>query len=190
MMLKQLADGALVRGLYLLVCMFFVSCADDPQPSRATRHLKMTDDTLVNINKKVVKTESQEIDDFLERYRWKVQTTSTGLRYMVYHSLNGQKAKRGDKVVLRYKLQLLNGDLLYNSAMEGPKEFIIGTGGVENGLEEGVLLMGKGDKAKLVVPSHLAYGLLGDLKKIPERAVLVYDVELVSVSTPKRRVKP
>ncbi len=189
-MLQQPHTGALVRGFILFATIFMVSCVDDPKSIRATQHIKMTDDTLVNINKKVVKTESQEIDDFLERYRWKVQTTSTGLRYMVYHALNGQKAKRGDKVVLRYKLQLLNGDLLYNSTTEGPKEFIIGTGGVENGLEEGVLLMGKGDKAKLIVPSHLAYGLLGDLRKIPERAVLVYDVELVSVSTTKMRVKP
>jgi FKBP-type peptidyl-prolyl cis-trans isomerase FkpA len=189
-MLQQPHTGALVRGLFLVACIFMVGCADDPQPSRATRHIKMTDDTLVNINRKVVKTESQEIDDFLERYRWKVQTTSTGLRYMVYHASDGQKPQRGEKVVLRYKLQLLNGELLYNSANEGPREFIIGTGSVDNGLEEGVLLMGKGDKAKLIVPSHLAYGLLGDLKKIPERAVLVYDVELVSVSTPKMRIKP
>ena len=38
-----------------------------------------------------------------------------------------------------------------------------------------------GDKAKFIIPSHLAFGLLGDENKIPKRATLVYDVELIDV---------
>ena len=54
-------------------------------------------------------------------------------------------------------------------------------GGVESGLEEGILLMKTGGKAKFILPPHLAYGLPGDGKKIPARAILVYDVELLSI---------
>jgi len=39
--------------------------------------------------------------------------------------------------------------------------------------------MRQGDRAKLIVPSHLAFGLLGDLKKIPAGATLVYDIEIL-----------
>lgn len=189
-MVQLLSSKAQLCGIMLMVCMVMVGCSDEPKPARSTGNFRMTDDTLVNINRRVVKTERQEIEDFLERYRWRVQTTPTGLRYWIYQSLNGPPVRRGDQVVLRYKLTLLNGEVLFNSATDGPKEFIVGTGSVDNGLEEGVMLMGKGDKAKLIVPSHLAYGLLGDMKRIPERAVLVYDVEVVAVRAPKMREKP
>jgi FKBP-type peptidyl-prolyl cis-trans isomerase len=49
------------------------------------------------------------------------------------------------------------------------------------------MLMRTGSRAKLIVPSHLAFGLLGDLKKIPEQAVLVYDIELVEVKESPRK---
>jgi FKBP-type peptidyl-prolyl cis-trans isomerase len=43
------------------------------------------------------------------------------------------------------------------------------------------MLMKEGEKAIFIIPSHLAFGLLGDENKIPKRATLVYDVELVQV---------
>jgi FKBP-type peptidyl-prolyl cis-trans isomerase len=42
-------------------------------------------------------------------------------------------------------------------------------------------LLRAGDKAKFIVPSHLAYGWIGDSKNIPTRAVLVYDVNVLQV---------
>ena len=48
-------------------------------------------------------------------------------------------------------------------------------------LEEGILLLKEGDRAKFIIPSHLAFGLLGDMKKIPAKAVLVYDIELIKI---------
>ena len=69
----------------------------------------------------------------------------------------------------------------YNSDKDGLKLIELGKAEVESGLEEGILLMKVGDKAKLVIPSHLAFGLLGDENKIPKRATLIYDVELVEI---------
>lgn len=151
--------------------------------------MSLTADTLVKFNKEIVKSEIQEIEDFIERYRWKMQTSPTGLRYLVSREGQGLMPVKGETVVLKYDLKLLNGRSLYNSEKSGLREFVIGTGSVENGLEEGVLLLRPGDHAKLIVPSHLAFGLLGDLKEIPERAVLVYDIELVAVKPQKTKNK-
>ena len=60
--------------------------------------------------------------------------------------------------------------------------FKVGFGGVESGLEEGVLLLRTGDKARFIMPPHLAHGLIGDGDCIPMRAIIIYDVELVRVS--------
>jgi len=42
-----------------------------------------------------------------------------------------------------------------------------------------MLLMNKGAKAKFILPSHLAHGLLGDENKIPSNATVIYDIELL-----------
>ena len=57
--------------------------------------------------------------------------------------------------------------------------FTVGKGEVISGLEEGILLLHIGDKAKFIIPSHLAYGLLGDDNEIPTKATLIYDIEVV-----------
>ncbi len=54
----------------------------------------------------------------------------------------------------------------------------IGHGGVESGIEEGILLLHKGDKARFILPPFRAHGLLGDRQKIPPRSIIVYELEL------------
>lgn len=141
----------------------------------------MMSDSLVKYNRGVVLTEDQQIDDFVARYGWKLTKTGTGLRYMIFQEGHGEKTKKGKIAVIRYTLRFLNGNLCYSSDKEGLKEFKIGYGGVESGVEEGILLMHVGDRAKFIVPSHLAFGLLGDQNKIPQNATLVYDIELVKI---------
>lgn len=170
-----------VLAALLLLMMLGSSCGDQPQPSNSTRHLGMMSDSLVNYNRGVVLTEDQQIEDFVARYGWKMNKTGTGLRYLIFKEGHGERTKKGKVAVIRYTLRLLNGNLCYSSDKEGLKEFKIGYGGVESGVEEGILLMHVGDRAKFIVPSHLAFGLLGDQNKIPQHATLVYDIELVKI---------
>jgi FKBP-type peptidyl-prolyl cis-trans isomerase FkpA len=157
------------------------SCREQPQPAQSTRHLGMLGDSLVNYNRGIVLTEDQQIEDFISRYGWKMEKSTTGLRYMFIKHGSGTKAGKGKIAKLSYTLRFLTGDVCYSSDKDGPKEFRIGFGNVESGLEEGILLMRVGDRVKFIVPSHLAFGLLGDQNKIPQHATLVYDIELVMI---------
>jgi len=177
--MKQFHNIAL--SVLLLFLTVLISCNEQPQPTNSTSHLSMISDSLVNYNRGVVLTEDQQIDDFISRYGWKMNKTGTGLRYLIFKKGNGEVAKKGKVAVIRYSLHFLNGTLCYSSDENGPKEFKIGYGGVESGIEEGILLMHVGDRAKFIVPSHLAFGLLGDQNKIPQHATLVYDIELVKI---------
>jgi FKBP-type peptidyl-prolyl cis-trans isomerase len=136
---------------------------------------------LIKTNKQMTKNESDLIDDFVRRYGWTMEQTGTGLRYMIYKKGYGLPPKKGDYVIISYSSVLLNGDSCYSSGKDGYKEFQIGSGVVESGLDEGILLLRIGDKAKFIIPSHLAFGLLGDQNKIPPKATLVYDVELIEI---------
>ena len=142
---------------------------------------KEVEESLVKVNKKLVKSENEQIEDFITRYGWEMEKTGTGLRYMIYKHGSGPLATNGQVAKVNFTVRLLNGEICYSSDTEGPKEFQIGKGGVESGLEEGILLLKKGDRVKFIIPSHLAFGLLGDTDKIPAKAALVYDIELVEL---------
>jgi FKBP-type peptidyl-prolyl cis-trans isomerase FkpA len=61
-----------------------------------------------------------------------------------------------------------------------PFRFIIGTGQVIRGWDEGVQGMQPGGQRQLVIPSRLAYGERGQ-SAIPPDATLVFDVELLAI---------
>ena len=85
----------------------------------------------------------------------------------------------GDVVSLEYEIRLLNGKMIYSSKNDGIKTFLVGRGGVESGLEEAILKLRKNSVAILILPAHLAHGLLGDGNKVPARAALVYKLKVV-----------
>lgn len=158
---------------------FLVSCSGNNNESK---HKTQPDkESLLKVNKTLVKSEGQKIEDFILRYNWQMQKSGTGLRYMIYEEGNGPEAENGRIAMLSFQVSLLDGTVCYSSEMDGPKEFQIGKGGVESGLEEGILLLKEGDRAKFIIPSHLAFGLLGDMNKIPAKAALVYDVKLLKI---------
>jgi FKBP-type peptidyl-prolyl cis-trans isomerase len=166
--------------LVFLLPLLYVSCNQNAE-TQSNQPKKNIKEPLIKINKKLVRTEDERIQEFIDRYGWEMSETGSGLRYLVYHEGNGTVATTGKIAVIKYSVGLLNGDTLYTSREEGPKEFLIGKGGVESGLEEGILLLKQGDRAKFIIPSHLAFGLVGDGNKIPAKATLVYDVELTKI---------
>ncbi len=126
------------------------------------------------------------MDDYIFRYQWVMKNTETGLRYMIYRNGDGHYPKEGDTVTIKYSVNLLNGDLIYRSDTATPYAFILGKRNIVSGLEEGIMLMNAGSRSKLILPSHLAFGLLGDMSKIPSRAVLVCDVEICAINPGKK----
>ncbi len=62
-----------------------------------------------------------------------------------------------------------------------PFQFKIGSNQVIKGFEEGILLMRKGEKAEIIIPSALAYGPTGAGNVIAPNSVIRFEVELVDV---------
>jgi len=109
--------------------------------------------------------------------------TDSGLRYQIIQEGNGKKANKGDKVSVHYKGQLLDGTVFDSSYQrKQPIDFSIGIGQVIAGWDEGIQLLNVGDKARFVIPSHLAYGSQGAGGVIPPDAPLIFDVELMNVN--------
>lgn len=168
--------------------MLIVSCSQpDKKQDAEDFNKKQLKQHLERANKYLVKAEEQNIRDYITRYNYDMNETGSGLFYQIYKSSDGEQADKGKIAQLNFTVSLLNGKKVYSSDKEGIKEFLIGKGGVESGLEEGILLMKTGEKARFIIPSHLAYGLLGDLDKIPEKATIIYDVELVKLLNDRKK---
>ena len=142
----------------------------------------MSKESLIRANKGLVTIDKERIEAFAERHQWKMSTTETGLWYQIYEHGTGDSARNGLIANLKYTISLLDGTLCYSSDSTGEKSFLIGQGGVESGLEEGILKMRCGDKARFIMPPHLAHGLPGDNDKIPPRSTIVYQVELLNLT--------
>ncbi|WP_445748345.1 peptidylprolyl isomerase [Polaribacter sp.] len=108
--------------------------------------------------------------------------TKSGLRYQIIQKGDGKKAEKGSKVSVHYKGQLLDGTVFDSSyKRKEPIDFTLGIGQVISGWDEGIQLLKEGDKARLVIPSDLAYGERGAGGVIPPNATLIFDVELMKV---------
>jgi FKBP-type peptidyl-prolyl cis-trans isomerase len=94
---------------------------------------------------------------------------------------DGQEAKTGDKVKVHYTGTLMNGKQFDSSVGKDPFSFTIGQGQVIKGWDEGVPGMKVGGKRKLTIPWQLAYGENGSGEKIPPKAALKFDIELLEI---------
>ena len=140
---------------------------------------KDINESLEKANRYLLIQEAELIDDYIERHDLNVFQTGTGLRYQIHNHGDGVLIKDGDIVTLEYEVRLLNGILIYSSKNDGSKTFLVGRGGVESGLEEAILKLCKNSVATLILPAHLAHGLIGDGNKVPPRATLVYKLKVI-----------
>lgn len=94
----------------------------------------------------------------------------------------GEAARKGESVTVHYTGWLTDGSKFDSSVdRDDPFVFVLGAGQVIKGWDEGVATMKVGDKVKLTIPHHMAYGEQGYPGAIPPKATLVFDVELLKV---------
>ncbi|EGS17503.1 uncharacterized protein CTHT_0068320 [Thermochaetoides thermophila DSM 1495] len=93
-----------------------------------------------------------------------------------------RETQRGDNIDVHYKGTLTDGTKFDSSYDRGtPLNFTVGAGQVIKGWDEGLLGMKIGEKRKLTIAPHLAYGSRGVGGVIPPNATLIFETELVGI---------
>lgn len=175
-----------LRLVYLILPMLLLLTASTcknryRQPAVSDQELNQYKEPLVNVNRQLVEKDRILIEKYAERRNWDMQGSETGMYYLIDSTGSGDVVQDGDLVTITYNLSLLDGTLCYSTDSLGAESFVVGHEDVESGLDEGVRLMRKGDKAKLIIPPHLAHGLLGDQDKIPPRSIILIELEMVDI---------
>lgn len=110
-----------------------------------------------------------------------VVTTASGLQYKILKAGTGTSPKKLDRVTVNYEGRLIDGTVFDSSyARKQPATF--GVNQVIAGWTEALQLMSPGAEWELYIPAALAYGTRGAPPKIGANAVLIFRVELISVT--------
>lgn len=109
-----------------------------------------------------------------------VETTKSGLQYLVLEKGDGPRPTAENTVKVHYKGTLIDGTE-FDSSYKRNNPAVFPLSGVIRGWTEGLQLMKVGSKYRLFIPSNLAYGERGSGAVIPPGATLIFDVELISI---------
>jgi len=108
------------------------------------------------------------------------QHTVSRVRVEVLRGGDGRTPSKGDRVKIHYRGLLEDGTLFDSSYQRGiPLEFVLGYDRALEGMEEGLLQVPVGSRARLHIPHELAYKER-QLPAIPPRSNLVFEVALIS----------
>jgi FKBP-type peptidyl-prolyl cis-trans isomerase len=139
-------------------------------------------------------TEANKLKAYVSAKSLKTKVTTSGLNYVISKEGAGAKANPGDTVVVNYTGMFLSGKIFDSSLAEvakkngtfnpqrpyEPLKLPVGLGGSIPGFEEGLMLLNKGAKATIILPSKLAYGEQGN-QGIPPYSPLVFELDIVNI---------
>ncbi|HBH82982.1 MAG: hypothetical protein A2X03_18620 [Bacteroidetes bacterium GWA2_40_15] len=164
--------------LLILLSVAIYSCRDSPVNNSS--RFRPGKDELADINRYIVQKDRERIQNYSERKGLAMKESPAGLWYKIEKEGNGAFFKENDRIVFEYECSLLDGTRCYSSKDLGPKDVVLGRSELPAGLNEGLKLMRPGGVAIFIIPPFMAYGLIGDGKKIPPRATVVYNIQIVS----------
>ena len=139
-------------------------------------------------------SEGAKVKAYVSSKGLKPAVTASGLNYVISKEGAGSKANPGDTVMVNYTGMFLSGKVFDTSVPDvakkngtfnpqrpyEPLKLPVGLGGSIPGFEEGLMLLNKGAKATLILPSKLAYGEQGN-QGIPPFTPLIFEVDVVNI---------
>jgi FKBP-type peptidyl-prolyl cis-trans isomerase len=162
--------------LLLLCC----SCSSN-EPREAVKQVTSSfeTETLTEVNRQLVEKETDNIEALICKKNWKMNYHPEGYYSMVINEGQGKKIQDNSTVELLCKIQLLDGTVCYENQI---RSFKINKTEEIAGLHQGLLGRREGAQLRFIFPFHMAYGLSGDRDKVPLRAALIFEVDILNVN--------
>jgi len=127
--------------------------------------------------------EPKKLDAYIAKNKITVKPTNSGLYYIELKKGKGEKITPNSVVKVHYRGELIDGTVFDSSEGKEPIEVIVGIGEVMPGWDEALQMMQKGTKAKIILPSSIAYGKQA-VGSIPPYSTLIFTLEVIDVKAP------
>lgn len=157
--------------LSFVLATWFLSGCDNTPVIEVQSKTDPYKENMINANKNIAGAEDTQIKSYIDRRGWKMTQLSNGEWIEVTKPGKGPKISYEDSVSVSYRLEALNGAVFYENQEE---TFVVGRHQTTVGLDRAVMEFQHGTEARVVLPSSLAYGIVGDGDRVPGRAVLIY----------------
>lgn len=173
----------------IIILIFAVSCSRSYREEDLTQKVlskedslrikeEKIEDRLEKNNQIVIKKELERIKSYVKRNSWQVKEID-GVFFEIISQSKGKKIQNAEIISLNYQCFLLNGEKVYDSKKDGKLNIKIGSeSACPLGLQIALTHLYHDCKARIIIPSSLAYGLSGDNDRIPPAATLIYEVEI------------
>lgn len=143
---------------------------------------------IINQNKLLVELQDGAFKDYIATHLEKKFINSQSGFWYAYLKQNPklqQTPKTGDTVIFTYQIADIDNQIIYAKEEIGELSHIIDKQSIETGLQKGLKLMKENEVVEFLFPSFLAYGVLGNQKKIKTNQPLIYTVYLTKIITDK-----
>jgi FKBP-type peptidyl-prolyl cis-trans isomerase len=140
--------------------------------------------------------DEKAITDYLAKNNITAQKVGKGTYVQILQEGTGPAIKTGDFVMINYKGLTMNGvefdtNIDPKAGRKDPMPYQIGVQPVIKGFEEGIGTLKEGSKARLFIPSILAYGAQPPTPKIQPFENLIFEIDVVDVTnTPPAQPNP
>jgi len=166
--------------LGLMLASFLTAC-DPPVQELLDARPDQVSEQFVKANQYMQQRHQDHIAAFVERVGWEAEVTPSGLWIVHENPGDGTGIRENSRVSYSFESSLLAGTPCYKAGPDKPKQITVGKGGVESGVEQGIVHLRTGSEAVFLIPPHLGHGNFGDRDRIPGNSVLIYRLKVLEV---------
>lgn len=169
--------------LYIVSLFVLISCSGEQKPQIPINKVPKENikEELLQMNVVLAQNENKEILAYIKKNKLDVEKSPLAFWYKIEEKGNGKPIKKGTKVRISFNLSLLDGSVCYTPKNKGIKKMTIGKADIIKGLDEALVLLNEGGRAKFIIPADLAFGMVGDQDCIGSKKTVIYDILSVEI---------
>lgn len=165
-----------ILPLLTLLTLLASACGDNVPIIEVEDQSVKLKENMINANKLVIQSENTQIDSYIQRHGWNMQSLPCGARYCITHAGSGISVRSDDTIAVTYRLETLDETPIYTKQVD---TLVVGRLQVTQALDDLLPLLRSDSEAILIAPSNCAYGVAGDGDRVPSRTVIVYKIKSI-----------
>lgn len=176
-----------MKILNTIIVFALLSCSNN-EPRYAINHIKHSNNNTPSILKNIIKEQNQIVDNYLTDYPgYNYINSKKGFWYYFNEEIKttNKKAEFGDLIEFNYSVKGLDNNVIYDFQTVGNQNYIMDKQQIITGLNDALKILKAGEVGTFIFPSYKAYGIYGDLNKIPPNTAIICTIKVNSINSIK-----